>query len=38
VLDGGRLVETGTHDSLLAKGGLYARLVSRQLAAGLAAQ
>ena len=37
VLDGGRLVETGTHETLLGKGGLYARLVARQLAAGLAA-
>ncbi len=32
VLDQGRVAETGTHDALLAKGGLYARLVSRQLA------
>jgi ATP-binding cassette subfamily C protein CydCD len=38
VLDGGRLVETGSHAALLAKGGLYARLVSRQLAAGVAAE
>ena len=32
VLDEGRVVETGTHDTLLATGGLYAQLVSRQLA------
>jgi ATP-binding cassette subfamily C protein CydCD len=32
VLDAGRVAETGTHASLLAKNGLYARLVSRQLA------
>ena len=31
VLDRGRLVETGTHESLLARGGLYADLVERQL-------
>jgi ATP-binding cassette subfamily C protein CydCD len=36
VLDEGRLVETGTHASLLVKGGLYARLVSRQLASAYA--
>ncbi len=31
VLDGGRLVEEGTHDGLLARGGLYARLYEMQL-------
>ncbi len=30
VLDHGRLVEEGTHDVLLAQGGLYARLYQRQ--------
>ena len=29
-LDGGRLVESGTHDELLAGGGLYARLYEEQ--------
>ncbi len=37
VLDRGRVVETGTHASLLAKGGMYAQLVARQLAATLPA-
>ena len=32
VLDGGRVTEIGDHEILLARGGLYARLVSRQLA------
>ena len=37
VLDDGRLVEVGRHAELLARGDLYAHLVSRQLAGGLAA-
>ena len=36
VLDQGRVAETGSHAELLARGGLYARLVSRQLAASYA--
>ncbi|MBO0734627.1 MAG: ATP-binding cassette domain-containing protein [Methylocapsa sp.] len=34
VLDNGRLVEEGTHQSLLAKGGLYARLAKLQFEKG----
>ena len=33
VLDDGRIVEAGSHDALLARAGLYAQLVTRQLAA-----
>jgi len=32
VLEDGRLVESGSHRELLDKGGLYAHLISRQLA------
>jgi ATP-binding cassette subfamily C protein CydCD len=31
VLDGGHLIETGSHGELLAQGGLYARLIRRQI-------
>ena len=38
VLDRGRLVETGTHDALIARGGLYAELVEHQLGLSRAAE
>nr|MCU0627479.1 ABC transporter ATP-binding protein [Gemmatimonadaceae bacterium] len=30
VMDGGRIVERGTHDQLVAAGGIYAGMVARQ--------
>ena len=38
VMDGGRLVASGTHDELVAGGGLYARLARLQFTEGLAAE
>ncbi|HEY3920344.1 MAG TPA: thiol reductant ABC exporter subunit CydC [Stellaceae bacterium] len=38
VLDRGKLVETGTHDALIARGGLYAELVEHQLGLSRAAE
>ena len=38
VFDHGRIVATGTHDSLVADGGLYARLARLQFTDGLAAE
>ncbi len=37
VLDGGRVTETGTHATLIARRGIYARLVERQMEVSLAA-
>ena len=33
-MEDGRVVERGTHDELLARGGLYARLYTEQFAGG----
>jgi ATP-binding cassette subfamily B protein len=38
VFDQGKIVAMGTHDSLVAEGGLYARLAQLQFTAGLAAE
>jgi ATP-binding cassette subfamily B protein len=38
VLDGGRIVAQGTHDALVAEGGLYARLARLQFTEGMAAE
>jgi len=38
VMDGGRIVEEGTHQALVARGGLYARLAELQLSVPEAAQ
>ena len=34
VMDGGRLVEEGTHESLVKQGGVYARLAKLQFTGG----
>ena len=38
VLEAGQIVDTGTHDALVAKGGLYARLARLQFTDGIAAE
>jgi ATP-binding cassette subfamily B protein len=38
VFEGGQIVATGSHDALVAQGGLYARLAKLQFTAGLAAE
>jgi ATP-binding cassette subfamily B protein len=37
VMDGGRIIEEGTHQSLVAKGGIYARLAKLQFETGASA-
>jgi ATP-binding cassette subfamily B protein len=34
VVDGGEVAESGTHAELLARGGVYARLVEKQVLRG----
>lgn len=36
VMDKGQIVEQGSHDSLVAQGGIYAKMVARQTGGGLA--
>ncbi len=38
VFEGGKIVAEGTHDALVAEGGLYARLARLQFTAGMAAE
>lgn len=38
VLEAGRIIDTGTHDELVGKGGLYARLARLQFTDGIAAE
>ncbi len=38
VFESGKIIATGTHDSLVAEGGLYARLARLQFTAGMAAE
>ncbi|MEC7670070.1 MAG: ABC transporter, partial [Pseudomonadota bacterium] len=38
VMDQGRIVATGTHDELVAEGGLYSRLARLQFTDGIAAE